>query len=73
MCIPDLRAGAALHDAGELSVLTSNKYSIPHFIHKTRRHCKKYVEIQQNIEISDEDTVLESCLKKLILQNHLAL
>lgn len=73
VCIPYLGAGAALHDAGELSVLTGNKYSIPNFIHKTGWHCKKYFKIQQNIEISEEDTMLDSCLKKLILHNHLAL
>lgn len=39
--IPDLGARGALNDAGELSVFTSNKYGIPHFVHKTRRHCKK--------------------------------
>lgn len=45
VCVPDLGAGGTLYDAGELSVLTGHKYSIPQFIHKTRRHYRKYVKI----------------------------
>ena len=41
--IPDLGVGGALYDAGELCVLTSDKHSVPHFIHKTRRYCQKHI------------------------------
>jgi hypothetical protein len=36
--VPDLGAGSALNGAGELSILTNSKDSIPHLVHKTRRH-----------------------------------
>lgn len=43
--IPDFRAGGTLYDAGEMSILSSNKDSIPHFIHKTRGYCKKRIKM----------------------------